>query len=363
MRVLIVKTSSMGDIVHTLPAVTELLKNIPEATIDWVVEEAFVDIPEAHPKINKIIPLALRRWRKKLFHKNTWAEIYNFLNNLRAVKYDYIIDAQGLLKSAMISRLAKLDSANNKAGIYGLDKFSSRGKHISWLYQKKINIPTNQHAVLRVKQLFAAIFNYKLDNKTNYGLEKSSSPESIKIIKIIKSAKPYLVFLHCTTWESKKWPTQFWQDLITKALAAGYNIKLNSGNPKELEQAKLIASKFPKYIGSAVEIMPAQTIKNLINIISASDGVVCVDTGLGHLAAALNKPGVGIYGSTSVSLTSILSKSFINLASEYRCSPCLLKQCNLLDANNIYPPCYIELSPDVVWQKLELQLAQTATAQ
>ncbi len=360
----------MGDVIHALPAVTELKNNIKNIIIDWVVEEAFVDIPSRHPAINKVIPIAMRRWRKSIFKEklsaqhnkdiSVWHEVKAFWYNLREYKYDYIIDAQGLLKSAIITRMAKLDNASSKSYVYGLNSQSSRGKYIQWLYHKRVNVPKNEHAVLRLKTLFANIFNYRCDSVIDYGL--TDYVISDKNSRISTDKKRYLVFLHCTTWESKKWPVSFWQALITKAINHGFGVKLNSGNQEELQQTYAITSKFSLDFGenldgknlnnNNVEVMQPQSINKLINTIANSSGVVCVDTGLGHLAAALSVPGVGIYGASSAKLTAILSDNFINLSSRYKCSPCLLKNCNLLDYNK-FPPCYDELNPDLIWKTLE----------
>jgi heptosyltransferase-1 len=340
----------MGDVIHLLPAVTDLINNIPNPIIDWVVEESFVDIPKIHPGVNHIIPVSIRRWRKNLYNKKTWAEIKLFIAKLRSEKYDYVIDAQGLLKSAVIARLAVLNklSNNNASSIHGFDQNSARGQYLSWFYNKKYNVKKNQHAVHRLKDLFAQIFDYKNNTNVDYGINISNlNPEFIN--------HPYLVFLHCTTWESKKWPESHWQKLIKHALASGYRVKLNSGNQDELEQAKsIVAGLNLDNINNLVEIMPPTSIANLIKIITNSAGVVCVDTGLGHLAAALDKPGVGIYGSTNPVLTAILGDKFVNLSSSYKCSPCLLKKCIELDNTSLnYPPCYKQLNADLVWHKLQ----------
>lgn len=346
MRILIVKTSSMGDVVHILPAVTELVRKYPTVVIDWVVEESFVDIPKIHPAVNRVIVVALRRWRKSVFNTKTLNEIKQFIVQLRQYSYEYIIDAQGLLKSAIITKFARLN--NKKSYRYGFDKNSSRGKYLSWLYHKTFFVEKNQHAVHRLKQLFAEIFSYKVNNGVDYGINLGITS------KERAHNRPFLIFLHCTTWESKKWPSDYWRELIKIAIDNGYSIKLNSGNSQELKQAKLIAQGFSEQL---VEIMLPQSISSLIPIIAASRGVICVDTGLGHLAAALGKPGVGIFGATNPSLTSVLSNNFTNLASKYRCAPCLLRNCVELDNTNLnFPPCYKELNPEVVWSNLEHKL-------
>ena len=336
----------MGDVVHTLPAVTDLLKAYPNAVIDWVVETSFADIPKVHPGVNKVINISIRKWRKQLFNANTIKEIQLFLADLREANYDYIIDAQGLFKSAILTRLAR----SKRASIHGYDKTSARGKFIAWMYNKQYVISKNQHAILRLKQLFAQVFAYQYDPVVNYGIGSKSNTSATE--------KPYLLFFHGTTWESKMWPTSSWQELVIIANQHGYQVRLTAGNLAELNRAKKIAQDMDK--NNAI-VMPPESIKYLIQEIAHSTGVICVDTGLGHLAAALNKPGIGIFGATNPQYTAILANNFINLQSAYKCSPCLLKKCNQpQNAKLKYPPCYDELSPTVVWNKF-LDLLHTTT--
>lgn len=384
MRVLIIKTSSMGDVIHTLPAVTELGNNINNLTIDWVVEEGFVDIPKYHKYVNKIIPVAIRRWRKNLFKLSTIAEIRKFLNNLRCERYDYIIDAQGLLKSAILAKLAyKTNSLNtskddqklnNIAQLHGLDYDSARGKYISGFYDRRYSIDNNMHAIYRVKLLFARVFNYSCDfNNLDYGLDLSKLESDNQMMRHhqtnnsdgqMAANKPYLVFLHCTTWSSKKWPKVYWQELIKKAINNGYKVYLNSGNQQEYKETVELIESMPNNSNlldkTNITAMPPQSIANLINVLANSQAIVAVDTGLGHLAAALDVPGVGLYGATNTDLTGFLSHKFVNFQSGYNCSPCLLKNCdkNIVGSNSdkIYPPCYEELSSVKVWESLKLML-------
>lgn len=351
MRILIIKTSSLGDVVHTLPAITDLCKYYnnksklaltSDLIIDWVLEETFIDIPTNHPGVNNIIPVAIRKWRKNIFQHRK--EIVKFIKNLRANKYDYIIDAQGLLKSAAITLLAKKNKIHNK--IHGLDKYSSRGKYISWAYDEKYNISKELHAILRLKLLFSKVFNYEYNDNIDHGLVNYNNKFNIINNK-------YLVFLHCTTWDSKKWPVQYWQDLIKLAIDHGYEVKLNSGNQQEFKQACYIAKIFNNTEYQAkIHIMQPQSISSLFNILSNSAGIISVDTGLGHLAAALDKPGVAIYGSTSAKLTGIKSNNFDNIESSLECSPCLLKKCDKIKEDDFYPPCYKNITAQMVWQRL-----------
>lgn len=371
-KILIIKTSSMGDVIHTLPAITDLYNNIDNIQIDWVVEEGFINIADRHFAVNRVIPIALRRWRRNFLSLNTYKEIREFINSLRAEAYDYIIDAQGLLKSVLITSLVKknkrrvIGNSNNKnqyGFVHGLDSKSIRGKYISWLYDNTYNISKQLHAIHRLKILFSNIFDYSVSlGDIDYGLESSIKKPQVNNNDSGKITNKYLVFLHCTTWDSKKWPVDYWYALIKFAVNNGFEVKLNAGNNTEYAYTKKLVNIFiadnSEYNGKITAMQP-QSISSLINVLSNSEGVVSVDTGLGHLAAALNKPGVGVFGATNTKLTGFLSDKFINLNSDYQCAPCLLRECNI---NQAKPPCYQSVTPKIVWGALENILVKAEVA-
>jgi heptosyltransferase-1 len=196
LRILIVKTSSLRDVVHTLPALTDAAQAIPGLRADWVVEEGFAEIPAWHPAVDRVIPVAVRRWRKQWWNTLRGGELGRFLSDLRHTKYDVIIDAQGLFKSAVITGLARGRRA-------GLDKNSIKEPVASRFYQQKIAVPRAEHAVQRVRQLFASILCYQYNaQQIDYGLSTSS----------VRSTVPVLMFLHGTTWASKHWPQPYWKE-------------------------------------------------------------------------------------------------------------------------------------------------------
>ena len=183
MRVLIIKTSSMGDVIHTLPALTDARCHHPEIVFDWVVEKGFAEIPAWHPAVDKVLPIEWRRWRKNLWqHKG---ELRAALKAIRTTHYDLIIDAQGLWKSALLARCAKGKRV-------GYDPQSAREKGVNWLYQQGYPVAKGQHAVERIRQLFAIAFDYPAPTDLpDYGIAQHFSST--------KQAKPYVVFLHNTT--------------------------------------------------------------------------------------------------------------------------------------------------------------------
>ncbi|HKQ30006.1 MAG TPA: lipopolysaccharide heptosyltransferase I, partial [Burkholderiales bacterium] len=148
MRLLLIKTSSLGDVVHNLPVVADVLQHVPQATIDWVVEESFADIPRLHPRVRRVIPVALRRWRGALWHRATWREVDQFMRDLKTEEYDLVLDTQGLLKSAVLGMLARGQR-------HGQDFRSAREMPASFFYERRFRVMRGRHAVVRNRDLAA----------------------------------------------------------------------------------------------------------------------------------------------------------------------------------------------------------------
>lgn len=295
MRVLIVKTSSMGDVIHTLPAITDAHRAHPSIQFDWVVEEGFAEIPKWHPAVDRVIPVAIRRWRKNIFQTMGSVEWKQFRTQLRKHHYDLVIDAQGLLKSAWVTRLVKAPAA-------GFDKHSVRERLASWAYQHQYAVPKQLHAVERTRELFAQALDYqKPTSKGCYGVDRSRfcsvTPES-----------PNVVFLHGTTRHDKHYPENYWVELAQKLTGAGIRVRMPWGNDIEKERAYRIA----KGIRGA-EVLPKLNLNGLAGVLGQATAVVAVDTGLGHLSAALNIPTVSLYGPTSPALVGAYGENQIHL--------------------------------------------------
>ncbi|MFW5444088.1 MAG: lipopolysaccharide heptosyltransferase I [Methylococcaceae bacterium] len=284
MRVLIVKTSSMGDLIHTLPAVTDAKKAIPGISFDWVAEEGFSEIPSWHPAINKVIPIAMRRWRKNIVSAR--GEIARFVNELKYHEYDHVIDAQGLIKSALVARLAK--------GLHsGMDNKSCKESLASLFYSKKYAISKQAHAIERIRMLFADVLGYQYDSSSlDYGLLPSFFND------YNESVTPYLVFLHGTSGDYKLWPVEQWKLLTDIATTHGFTVYLPWGSEQERIRAELIANDF-----ASCHVLPKMNLTEIAGLIAHASGVVGVDTGLAHLAAAIAIPGVTIYVDTYPRLT------------------------------------------------------------
>lgn len=232
MRVLLIKTSSLGDVIHTLPALTDAQRALPGIRFDWVVEEGFAEIPAWHPAVAQVIPVAIRRWRKHPLQTWRSGEFRRFKARLRETHYDLVIDAQGLLKSAWLTRYVK-------APVAGLDRDSAREPLATRFYDRAYAVPREQHALERVRQLFAQALGYPLPVGTgDYGLERSRLASG--------SEEPYLLFLHGTTWPSKHWPEANWRELAERMCAFGWAIRLPWGNAEEKARAERIASGLPQ---------------------------------------------------------------------------------------------------------------------
>jgi heptosyltransferase-1 len=331
MKALIIKMSSLGDIIHTLPALTDAAAAMPGIQFDWVVERPFAEIPSWHPAVKHVIPLAWRHWRKQLFNYQTYNEWRAFYKQLRLEHYDRIIDAQGLIKSAILTRLAR--------GLHcGLNYRSAREPLASIFYQQRYPVLFQQHAVARARQLFAQALGYALPMYTpNYGIRLPAKPLT----------NDYLVFLHGTTWLTKHWPESYWRTLAEKAMETGIAVQLPWGNPSELARAQRIAKGLAN-----VKILPRLSLAEIAVMLAGAKAVIAVDSGLGHLCAALEVPTVSLYGPTNPALTGTVGKNQIHLVSSFSCAPCLQKQCTYNDNHLVYPACFTTLPPQKIWDTL-----------
>jgi heptosyltransferase-1 len=293
-RVLLIKTSSLGDVIHTLPALSDALAAIPGIQFDWVVEEGFAEIPAWHPAVARVIPVAIRRWRKHLWQTFRNGEWRRFKSRLREQPYDLVLDAQGLLKSAWLTRYVN-------APVAGLDRDSAREPAACRFYHRLYAVPREQHAVQRTRQLFAQALGYALPAGTGaYGLSRAQLADP--------QPEPYLVFLHGTTWASKHWPEASWRALAEQMTALGWAVRLPWGNDTEKERAQRIIGSLD---GAA--LLPRLNLAGLAKVIAGARACVAVDTGLGHLAAALDVPSVSLYGPTLPDRVGAYGRSQVHL--------------------------------------------------
>ncbi|MBN3562401.1 lipopolysaccharide heptosyltransferase RfaC [Aliamphritea spongicola] len=332
MRVLVVKTSSMGDIIHTLPALTDAVQAIPGIRFDWVVEEGFAEIPRWHAAVDKVIPVAIRRWRKQPL--KTWksGEWQAYKQALQARDYDFVIDAQGLIKSAfLVTRLAKGVTC-------GYDKASVTESLATSCYRNTYTVDRQQHAVERIRQLFALSLGYALPG------EKGDFAIRQHFLQKAQDEQPYLVFLHSTTRADKHWPEAYWQQLIERAAGEEFRVKLPWVTAEELARAERLAADNP-----FVDILPKLNLHDVSAVIAGATACVSVDTGLSHMAAALDRPNITLFGPTDPGLVGGYGKNQLSL--EAKMQPAVDVQ--------IEPQVFAPLTADIVWQYLQETLRRS----
>lgn len=332
MNILIVKMSSFGDLIHTLPAITDASRALPGIRFDWVCEEPFRDVPRLHPQVEKVFCHGRLRWRKKRMARATLKEQYHFYKTLRESGYDAIIDAQGRVKSAKVSWLAK-------GPAYGLDKFSATDTETRFFYNHVFSIPKSVNATERIRILFARSLKYSLQGKADFGVKQS------RLCSDYPEFAGSLILFHGTTWDSKYWLESEWIELISLARQRNIDVLLPWGNQKEQH----LATRLTQQAGWGT-VLPKLSIWELAGITSRCRGAIGVDTGLMHLAAAIGTPTVAIFGSTSTRLTGAHGDKVVNLQSSLACSPCMKKICPLTD--NDRPPCYLKVPAHKVWETL-----------
>ncbi len=275
-RILFIKTSSLGDVIHHCPAVSEAARHFPGAVIDWVVEEAFAEVPLLHRAVRRAIPVAIRRWRAALWRPAVWAEIAAFRRALRAERYDAVIDAQGLLKSALLCRLAT-------GRRHGPDRASAREPLAALFYEARHRVPRELHAVARNRRLTAAALGYAAGGLCDYGLRVEGAAP-------IAPRAPFAVLLTMTSRADKLWPEPDCIALGSWLAARGVQCVLPWGAPAERERCERIA----RGIGEAL-VPERMTLTGLACLMRAACAVVGVDTGLVHFGVALGVPALGLY--------------------------------------------------------------------
>lgn len=294
MRILLVKTTSLGDVIHNLPVVSDLKRQFPDATIDWCVESSFAEIPALHPGVNQIIPVAVRRWRRQLLSASTWRDIQAARQALRAHPYDAIIDTQGLLKSVLIARQAR-------GPHLGYSRESIREPLAARWYDQTFAIPRGAHAVLRNRWLAAAALDYPNDLPLDYGIQAPQQafdwmPEGVSA---------YAVLLTATSRDDKLWPEDHWVAVGQALAQQGIASILPSGSAVEQARAARIAARVEGAVAA-----PSMTLTALAALLGGGRFTLGVDTGLTHLAAALAVPTLALYTATDPGLTGVLSSGF-----------------------------------------------------
>lgn len=335
-RVLLIKLTSLGDLIHALPALTDASRALsPSIEFDWLVDENFQEIASWHPGVRQIYTTNHRAWRTALKDLQTYKSITKLIKTLRHQEYDLIIDGQGNFKTGLLSFFMKGVKA-------GYDKDSVREWIASFAYQKCYAISKKGHAIERLRALFARALDYQIP---------STPPEFL--IDRSKFKRPsfvlpdhYLVFVHNASWVTKLWPEDHWHSLIKKVVADGHQIILPWGNQEEFERAKRLA------ICRQVVVTPKLSLSEIGYLLSSARACVCVDTGLSHLAAALDVPSITLYGATDSGLIGASGGGQTHFQAKLPCAPCNQKKCSLSPVK-APPPCLASHSPDLVYSTLQ----------
>lgn len=281
-KLLLVKTSSMGDLIHTFPALTDLSQHCPnEYEITWLVEESFADIAKMHPMTKEVIIFGSRRWKKHLFHRQTWQEFGAFKKALRGEKWDLIVDCQGLFKSAMMTRIA---AQKGTIPTYSYSKASIRDPFAARFYQHGFSVPKGLTAIERNRQLFGKIFNYTPTLLADFGIQHWHDTSTLT------PTQSFAALIHGTSAENKEWPEEKWVEIGHWLWGKGIISILFWGNEREKARAERIA----KQVQNAI-VMPKVAIQEAGLILSKASLIIAVDTGFAHLANTQDRPVIGLF--------------------------------------------------------------------
>ena len=286
-RILVVKTSSLGDVVHALPALSDIARAHPDAKIDWVCEDGFAGIAAMHPAVDRVIPCAIRRWRQSWWSSGTRGEVREFTQALRAEKYDVAIDLQGLVKSAWIMR--RVDAVR-----HGYRWSSAREPFATLAYDVRHRVEWGQHAIVRNRKLAAAAMGYAVEGPVCYALQVPATP---------RLARPLMVALHSTSRADKLWTEAGWRAVTGRMAERGFDVVLPWGTATERDRSERLAAGVP-----AAKVPPAMDMQQLAALFGRARIVVGVDTGLVHLAVAAGAPTIAIFGPTDPSLTGVVGE-------------------------------------------------------
>ncbi len=315
LKVLIVKLSSLGDVVHAMPAVMDIQSAYPNAQIDWVVERGFAPLAARCAAVHRVIPCELRRWRKAWFQSDTraqtQAEWRDFKADLQHDAYDAVIDLQGLTKSALVSWLARTTAQGKRFALANRTEGSGYERPTRWVADVAVPITPHIHAVDRSRELCAQALGYAVPAQLHFGLGQAAAQR-----------KPYVVLVHGTSRADKEWPLNHWYELGLRLKQAGLDVALPHGNDAERLRSEALADMLPGAV-----VWPRLSLDSLTTEMGQCTGVVGVDSGLSHIAVALDLPHVQIY----------------NFDTAWRTGPeGLTRQCSLVD--------FPTPSVDAVWQ-------------
>lgn len=288
-KILIVRTSSLGDLVHMLPAMSDIMKHVPGAQIDWIVEDAFIEIPGWHAGIHDVIPVAHRRWRKSWWSPQTRLARAALRKTLSERRYDIVLDMQGLMKSVWLVR-----QTNGQR--HGLDRRSAREPLASFFYDVKHTVEFWQPAVTRQRQLASLALGYAYSGPPDFGLgliTDSAVPED------------YAVIMPSASRDDKLWPEEDWQVVFRHLNQRGLGLRLLSGSPEETARAQKLVAGNPD-----AQVLPRMSLTDVAHVLARASVMVGLDSGLTHLSAGLGRPTIGIYRASTPVRTPLEGSSY-----------------------------------------------------
>lgn len=300
MKILIVRTSSLGDLIHMLPAISDIQRHVPGASIDWVVEEAFAEIPRWHPAVQDTIVVAHRRWRRTWWSAQTRAERQVVIERLRSVTYDVVLDMQGLLKSIGFVRAAR--------GVkHGLSWTSTQESLCSLFYDVRHAVSFNQPAVYRQRLLAGATFGYAVHGEPDFGVDHLAGDAP---------TAPYAVIMPSASRDDKLWPTEDWQAVFDALQSHGLTLRLLAGNDAERARAQVLIETRTNAL-----VVPKSSLTELAAVLAGARVMVGLDSGLTHLAAALGTNTIGIYKASTPVRTPVQGRGFVASLGDQHRSP------------------------------------------
>ncbi|MBA3536717.1 MAG: lipopolysaccharide heptosyltransferase I [Tatlockia sp.] len=332
-KILITKITSMGDLIQTLPAITDAVKAIPGLRFDWIAEESFQEIPRLHPSVDRIITLPYRRWKKNKWQALKSGEVSRFLQELRSEQYDMVIDAQSNLKSAFVSSLAR----GRKFGLDG-QSVHEYGAHLA--YHEKVRVNRKQNHANRLRQMMAALLDYELPKtQADYGINPAHLPSLD-----IHLPEKFVMAIPISSSSNKLWPEPYWHEVIQDVVNAGYEVVLPWWSDEEKARALRLKHNSPQ-----IHLLPILTLSQKASVLSRATATISIDTGLAHMAAMLNIPNVCIYGSSDPSLCGTIGNKQIHLtANGPSCSPCSRAKCTYEAVSQNKPACLETIKPEQV---------------
>lgn len=284
MNILIVRVSSLGDVVHNMPMLADLRRHVPDAQIDWVVEESYASLVRLNDSVRQVIPFALRRWRKSLGDAATRAEMRAFRSALRATPYDLVLDTQGLIKTGLVMRMARLAPGGRRIGLANATEGSGYEALSRIFHTRSVPVAPRTHAVQRARDVAAAALGYAADGPADFNLRAPGRRPAWL------PAQPYAVFFHGTARAAKQWPEAHWVALGQRIAARGLALLLPWGSAAERAAAERIAAGVP-----GAQVLPALSLMEAVTLAQRAALAVGVDTGLTHIAAAFERPTVELY--------------------------------------------------------------------